>query len=139
MRYIHMYIFPVCIYVYMYVHKNAYVYTHICILIYDTCAWTSDSVSKTSLQAYLGANFASETIHVATGARFTCTCYSIASGLHGACLGPTFANEQIIWLIALGLLGPTLGLPLPTRKSLGLLFWAYSGVPLAYLCRRANH
>ena len=31
------------------------------------------------------------------------------------------------------LFGPTLGLPLPTSKSLGLLLWAHSGPTRAYL------
>ena len=62
------------------------------------------SVSKTSLPPYLGASFASETIHVVTGARLTCTCYSIAWGLPRAKLGPCFANEPIIGFIGAGVL-----------------------------------
>ena len=47
------------------------------------------------------------------------------SGPIWAYLGPTFANDHIIGFIALGLLGPTVGLPLPASKSLGLLLWGY--------------
>ena len=54
-----------------------------------------------------------------------------------AYLGPPFANEQISGFIALGLLGPTLALPLPTSKSVGLLLWAHSGLPRSYLCQPA--
>ena len=87
---------------------------------------------QTSLQAYLGATFASETIHVVTGAQFTCTCYSIASCLPRAYLGPTFADEQIVGFIAMGL--PTRDYPGPTLADEQII-----GLPWAYLCQRAHH
>ena len=61
------------------------------------------------------------------------------SGPTRAYLGTTFANVQVIRFIALGLHGATLGLPLPTSNTLGLLLWAYSGLPWACLCQRTNH
>ena len=72
-------------------------------------------VSKTSLQAYLGANVASETIRVVIGVRLTCTCYSIALGEPRPYLGPILPTSKSLSCIASTLpranLGPTSGIP----------------------------
>ena len=55
-----------------------------------------------------------------------------------AYLGPTFTNDQALAFQTVGLLGPTLSLPLPTRKSLQSKLWASSGLPRASLWQRGN-
>ena len=54
-------------------------------------------------------------------------------------LGATFANEQIIGFHCYGATGATLGMPLPTSKSLDFFAMGLLGLPWGYLCQRANH
>ena len=54
-------------------------------------------------------------------------------------LPATLANEQILGLQRSRATRATLGLPLPTSKSLDFIAPGLLGLPWDYLCQRANH
>ena len=118
--------------------------------IYDTCAWTPNSVLSMSLLVYLGATFAFKRDSV-TGARIPCTCYRSSlpcpranhwitllraySGLHRAYL----ANQQIIGIHCFGPTRAYLAPTLPTSKSLEYIASGLLGPTSGLPCQPPNH